>query len=163
MGWRSQPSTSRIYMRATKLTLRSTLIVLSYLARECGLFMPKFPQPKERPKSLWNALAPSLYLQVNKKKSIEIPESPGLGRVRRGQERSSKEADGYRALESKSLLWAREWSQQTKVEGILEGGHFSPSTPKLRVEEGRTREQSVYNYFYVLFLESSSTWKQGWG
>lgn len=44
-----------------------------------------------------------------------------------------------------------------------EEGHFRPSTPKLRVEVGRIREQSVYNYFYVLFLESSSTWQQGWG
>lgn len=47
------------------------------------------------------------------------------------------------------------------MEGILEGGHFSPPTPKLRVEGGRTKEQSVYNYFYLLFLESSSTWQQG--
>lgn len=69
---------------------------------------PNSPQPRERPKSLWNASAPSLYLQVNKKKSRESPESPGLGRVRRGQERSCKEAEGYRAFESKSLLWARE-------------------------------------------------------
>lgn len=47
------------------------------------------------------------------------------------------------------------------MEGILEGGPFSPPIPKLRVEGGRTREQSVYNYFYLLFLESSSTWQQG--
>lgn len=47
------------------------------------------------------------------------------------------------------------------MEGILEGVHFSPPTPKLRVEAGRTREQNVYNYFYVLFFESSSTWQQG--
>lgn len=42
------------------------------------------------------------------RKSIETLESPGSGSVRRGQERSSKEAEGYRAFESKSLLWARE-------------------------------------------------------
>ncbi|KAB0397279.1 hypothetical protein E2I00_005333, partial [Balaenoptera physalus] len=42
---------------------------------------PNSPQPRERPKSLWNASAPSLYLQVNKKKSRESPESPGLGRT----------------------------------------------------------------------------------
>lgn len=84
-------------------------MVLSYLAGGCGLLIPKFPsQPRERPKSLWNAPAPSLYLQVNRKKSTEIPEFLGLGRVRRGGERSNKEADGYRAFESKSLLWTRE-------------------------------------------------------
>lgn len=148
-------------MRATKLTLRSTLTVLTYLGKGVACLCSKSPQPRERPKSLWNASAPSLCLQVNKKKNRESPESPGLGRVRRGQERSCKEAEGYRAFESKSLLWAREESQQTKVEGILEGGHFSPPTPKLRVEGERTREQSVYNYFYLLFLEPSSTWQQG--
>ena len=71
-------------MRATKLTLRSTLIVLSYLARGCGPHMPKFPPSQERPKSLWNTPTPSLYLQVNK--SIEIPESrvwEGLGGVKK--------------------------------------------------------------------------------
>lgn len=33
--------------------------------------MPKFPPAKRETKELWNALAPSLYLQVNKKKNIE--------------------------------------------------------------------------------------------
>lgn len=49
------------------------------------------------------------------------------------------------------------------MEGILEGQGdiLVPPTPKLGVEGGRTREQSVYNYFYLLFLESSSTWQQG--
>lgn len=56
-------------MRATKLTLRSTLIVLTYLGRGVAYSCPNSPQLRERPKSLWNASAASLYLQVNKKKS----------------------------------------------------------------------------------------------
>lgn len=79
-------------MRATKLTLRSTLTVLSYLARGCGPHMPKFPQPRERPKSLWNTPTPSLCLQVNKE-SVEVPESQvweGLGGVKKGVVRRLK-------------------------------------------------------------------------
>lgn len=37
------------------------------------------------------------------------------------------------------------------MEGILKGGHFSPPTPKLRVGEGRTREQSVYNFIFYFW------------
>ena len=105
MGGRG--STSSICMRATKLNPQ-VYPHSTDLGTGVACLCPNSPQPRERPKSLWNASAPSLYLQVNKKKSRESPESPGLGRVRRGQERSCKEAEGYRAFESKSLLWARE-------------------------------------------------------
>lgn len=85
-------------MRATKLPLRPTLLVVLFSQ---GV-QPAYPKPPsaKRPKSLWNAPALSLYLQVSKKEKSQSP--PGLGRVK-GQE-NSKEAEGYRAFESKSLL-----------------------------------------------------------
>lgn len=69
--------------------------------------MPKFTQPRDQRACGMTLLPASIFRSV---KSIEVPESLGLGRVRRGQA-SSKEAEGYRAFESKSLLWAREQSQ----------------------------------------------------
>lgn len=66
--------------------------------------MPKFPQPRDQRACGMTLLPASIFRSV---KSIEIPESLGLGKVRRGQE-SGKEAEGYRAFESKSLLWGRE-------------------------------------------------------
>ena len=74
-------------MRATELTLRSTLSVLTSLGRGVACLCPNSPQPRERPKSLRNASAPCLYLQDHKKKSRDsrVPRSA------KGQEGSRKE------------------------------------------------------------------------
>lgn len=37
----------------------------------------------------------------------------------------------------------RNRASRPRWKGFWRGGHFSPSTPKLRVEGGRIREQSV--------------------
>lgn len=68
-------------------------MILSYLARGYSLLMPKFPQPRERPKSLWNGPAPSLYLQVSKKeyRDPRVPwVSEALGGVKKGAVRRLK-------------------------------------------------------------------------
>lgn len=70
--------------------------------------MPKFPSAKRDQRACGMPLLPaSIFRSIKKKKSIEISESPGLGKVRRGQERSSEAEGSYRAFESKSLLWGR--------------------------------------------------------
>lgn len=83
----------------------------------------------------------------------------GLGRVKKGVVRRLMIT---RHLNPNYCSGLRNRASRPRWKGLGVGGHFRPSTPKLRVEVGRIREQSVYNYFYVLFLEYSSTWQQGW-
>lgn len=49
--------------------------------------MPKFTSAKRDQRACGRPLLGSLYLQVNKRGKRQIPEFPGLGRDRRGQER----------------------------------------------------------------------------
>lgn len=146
-------------MRATELTLRATLIVLSYLARGCGPHMPKFPPAKRDQRACGISLLPaSIFRSIT---SIEIPESQvweGLGGVKKGVVRRLK-VTGHLNPNHCSGLGNR--ASRPRWKGFQRGDILVPPTPKLRVEGGRTREQSVYNYFYLLFLESSSTWQQG--
>lgn len=58
------------------------------------------------------------------------------------------EAEDHRTFESKSPLWAREQSQQTKVEGILEGGILVPQPQS----SGWKRENRVSIIIFVFYF-----------
>lgn len=85
-------------MRATKLSLRPTLVVV-LLARGHSLLIPNSPQPRDQRACGMSLLSASIFRSI-KIRDPRVP--PGLGRVK-GQ-KNSKEAEGSRASESKSLL-----------------------------------------------------------
>lgn len=108
-------------MRATKLPLRPTYFWY-YLARGYSLLIPKFSSAK-RPKSLWKALLSASVFRSIRVRNPRVPQIWEGLRVKKIVKRLK--VTGHLNPNHCSRLGN---GQQTKVEGILKGGHVSPLT-----------------------------------